>query len=420
MSAAATVGHDSATSKPPTIGVCLSGGGFRASFYALGVLRYLAEARLLAEQVVAVSAVSGGSIAAAAVADRWKAFVDAGGDDTAFVEHVDTPFRHTVTRKNLRRRWMFATAASAIPGTGGRGGAYARTLAHNLYSARRVSDLPPHPQIIFTSTDLSKGRPFWIAAAFSGCYDYGFAEPTPTTVPLGKAVAASAAFPPSLTVVTLKGNKLNLPKPHPKQLSLVDGGVYDNLGLEWFQGWEEGVVRPKTAKKPAFVIVVNASGLLSRRDKRFLALPAIPRDFAIQYQQSLNLRVRWNDDYMRANPGSRAYMSIKSDPRTSAGVPPAAIAGALPSELVEPLALLRTDLDRFSPDEAGLLSYHGYWTLHARLATFMPQLAVTTPSWTEYGDLTQDEVARLRHHLTIGAHRFGRRIRGALTRGGDA
>ena len=24
----------------------------------------------------------------------------------------------------------------------------------------------------------------------------------------------------------------------PAVLSLMDGGVYDNLGLEWFQGWE--------------------------------------------------------------------------------------------------------------------------------------------------------------------------------------
>jgi predicted acylesterase/phospholipase RssA len=419
MSAAATGGHDPATSEPPTIGLCLSGGGFRASFYALGVLRYLAEARLLAEQVVAVSAVSGGSIAAAVVADRWKAFIDAGGDGAAFVQHVDAPFRQTVTRKNLRRRWMFATAAAVIPGTGGRGGAYARTLAHNLYRTKRVSDLPHDPQIIFTSTDLSKGRPFWIAAAFSGCYDYGYVEPTPTALPLGKAVAASAAFPPSLTVVTLKGDKLNLPESPPKRLSLVDGGVYDNLGLEWFQGWEEGAVRPKTARKPAFVVVVNASGLLATRDKRFLAVPAIPRDFAIQYQQSLNLRVRWNDDYMRANRGSRTYMSIKSDPRNSAGVPSAAIAGALPSQLVEPLAQLRTDLDRFSADEAGLLSYHGYWTLHARLATFMPHLAVAAPSWSEYGCLSHGEAARLRRHLIIGAHRFGRRLRGALSRGDD-
>lgn len=412
--------HDSAgAAAPPTIGLCLSGGGFRASFYALGALRYLAEAELLADRVVAMSAVSGGSIAAAVVGDRWQRFVDGGGDGQAFVKHVDTPFRSVATGKNLRRRWMFATAAAVIPFTGGRGGAYARTLAHNLYDAKRVSDLPQHPQIIFTATDLSKGRTFWISSAFTGSYDYNYVEPTPTTIPLGKAVAASAAFPPSLTVVTLKGSKLDLATA-PKRLSLVDGGVYDNLGLEWFQGWKQNALRPVTAVEPELVIVVNASGQLAVKDKRFFALSAIPRDLAIQYQQSLNLRIRWNDEHMRAHSRTRMYLAIKSDPRTQAGVPTSAKSGALPSELVEPLALLRTDLDRFSADEAGLLSYHAYWTLHARFATFFPHLAVKQPGWTEYGNLSQAETARLRRHLEIGAHRFGRRLRGVLPSGGGA
>ena len=412
--------HESAgTAVPPTIGLCLSGGGFRASFYALGALRYLAEAGLLADRVVAMSAVSGGSIAAATAADRWQQFVAGGGDGPAFVEHVDAPFRHAATHKNLRRRWMFATSAAVIPFTGGCGGAYARTLAHNLYDAKRVSDLPQHPQVIFTATDLSKGRTFWISSAFTGSYDYNYVEPTPTTISLGKAVAASAAFPPSLTVVTLKGSKLGLAAA-PKRLSLVDGGVYDNLGLEWFQGWGQNALRPKSAVEPELVIVVNASGQLAVKDKRFFALPAVPRDLAIQYQQSLNLRIRWNDEHMRAHPGTRMYLAIKSDPRTQAGVPTSAKTGALPSELVEPLALLRTDLDRFSDDEAGLLSYHAYWTLHARFATFFPHLAVQQPDWTDYGNLSQAEIAHLRRHLEIGAHRFGRRLRGVLPSRGEA
>jgi hypothetical protein len=37
----------------------------------------------------------------------------------------------------------------------------------------------------------------------------------------------------------------------------------------------------------------------------------------------------------------------------------------LPSTLITLLAKLRTDLDRFAPEEADLLSYHGYWSTHA-------------------------------------------------------
>jgi NTE family protein len=400
---------------PPAIGVCCSGGGFRASFYALGVLRYLAEAGLL-ERVVAVSAVSGGSIAAAAVADRWSAYLDAGGDVTAFEQQIDAPFRRTVTTKNLRRRWMLQSLAAPVPFTGGRGGAFGRALAHNLYSHKRVADLPKQPEFIFTATDLSKGRAFWIAPGYVGSWDYGYLEPAPTSISLGKAVAASAAFPPSMTVVNLRTRGLPFPRTAPRTLSLVDGGVYDNLGLEWFQGWEDDDDRPRSATPATFTIVANASGLLAAKDRRFSAIRAFRRDLSIQYQQSLSVRVRWNHERLKARLGSGVYLAIKSDPR-SEGHAPEVTAAALPSELVQPLAELRTDLDRVSQEEADLLSYHAYWTLHARLRTYKPELAIGEPTWRQFADLSASETARLRKLLEVGSHRFFRRVRGRLPSG---
>ena len=404
-------GDPAATPDDSTIGLCFSGGGFRASFFALGVLRYLAEARLL-ERVVAISAVSGGSIATAAVGDRWTRFQEAGGDVDAFLAQIDAPFRATVTSKSIRTRWMIGSLAALLPFTGGRGGAYARALAHDLYTHDRVADLPAHPEFIFTATDLTKGRAFRIAPAYVGSFDYGYIEPTPRSVPLGMAVAASAAFPPSFTVVNLKTRGLAFPKRPPDPLSLVDGGVYDNLGLEWFQGWEEDAVRPAAATAPAFTIVANASGLLTEKNTRFRPLGAFSRDLSIQYEQSLSLRVRWNRRALAAEPGSGVYLAIKNDPRAAAQPAPGVAACALPSELVRPLAALRTDLDRFAPEEADLLSYHAYWTLHARLATFARGLALPDPAWKEYANLSAAETARLRRILELGAHRFFRGLRG--------
>ena len=395
-----------------SIGLCFSGGGFRASFYALGVLRYLAEAGRLTE-VVAISAVSGGSIATAAAADKWAKFQAAGGDGGAFMDEIDKPFRDEVTSTNVRRKWMFGSLAAVIPRTGGRGGAYARALSKNLYEHGRVADLPTDPDFIFTATDLTKGRALRIAPGFIGSHDYGYVEPTPTAVKLGDAVAASAAFPPSFTVVYLRTGKLPFPKAAPDPISLVDGGVYDNLGLEWFQGWGLDALRPASANKPDFTVVVNASGVLARKAKTFRPLKAFPRDLAIQYEQSLSLRVRWNDARMKESPGSGVYMAIKSDPRKEK-LPAPLTACLLPSELVVPLALLRTDLDRFAKEEADLLSYHAYWTLHARLSTYKPELAMAVPSWTEYANLSAADTERLRKLLELGAHRSFRGLRAKL------
>lgn len=398
----------------PTIGLCFSGGGFRASFYALGVLRYLAEAGLL-ERVVGISAVSGGSIATAAAGDRWARYEQAGGGVDAFLTHIDQPFRATVTSKSIRSRWLLESLRALIPGQGGRGAAYARSLAHNLYEHDRIADLPQHPEFIFTATDLTKGRAFRFAPGYVGSWDYGYVEPAPRSVTLGTAVAASAAFPPSFTVVNLATGDVPFPKPAPGDLSLVDGGVYDNLGLEWFQGWGEDALRPGSATQPAFTIVANASGLLTPKDKRFNPFGAFSRDLAVQYEQSLALRVRWYRRALEADPGSGVYQAIKNDPRAAREPAPGIAENALPSELVAPLARLRTDLDRFAPEEAGLLSYHAYWTLHARLATHAPDLALDDPAWKEHAHLSAAETARLRGILELGAHRFFRGLRGKRT-----
>src|SRR5438270_1133524 len=52
------------------IGLALSGGGFRASLYHLGLVRFLRDAGVL-PQVTHITSVSGGSIIAAHLALNW-------------------------------------------------------------------------------------------------------------------------------------------------------------------------------------------------------------------------------------------------------------------------------------------------------------------------------------------------------------
>jgi NTE family protein len=358
------------TERKPRIGICLSGGGFRASFYALGVMRYLAEADLLGD-VVGVSAVSGGSIAAAALADRADSVAAGGWTVGAFLEHVDRPFREVVTKRNLRNEWLARSLASRIRGRRvGRGVVLGELLAERLYRTRRVCDLPPGPQVILTTTDLATGRAFRIGRDFIGSFDFGYVEPTPPVIDLGFAAAASAAMPAFFPPASLPTVGLGL-RDAPPVLSLVDGGVYDNLGLEWFQGWRSG--RPSSAEPADFLIVANAGGLLSRRTHPYGGLRGLWRAKDVQYSQTTKLRVRWWVGELLAGRARGAYLAIELDPRDyrlpdRAPVDPALYQGAIPSRLVAPLARLRTDLDRFAPEEADLLSYHAYWSTHARLA----------------------------------------------------
>ena len=61
----------------PWVNLCLSGGGFRATLFHLGVVRLLLDAGLLA-QVRHIHSVSGGSILAAHLVSRWPDYVKSG------------------------------------------------------------------------------------------------------------------------------------------------------------------------------------------------------------------------------------------------------------------------------------------------------------------------------------------------------
>src|SRR6202042_1392599 len=91
-----------AVNEPPNIGLCLSGGGFRAALYGLGVLRYLAEADVLAHTDVACG-VSGGAVAAATLTAGVAADPGALAPER-FLSSIFEPFVATVTTANLRNR----------------------------------------------------------------------------------------------------------------------------------------------------------------------------------------------------------------------------------------------------------------------------------------------------------------------------
>jgi predicted acylesterase/phospholipase RssA len=68
------------------IGLALSGGGFRASFFHLGVIKFLRDKRLLGN-VKYICSVSGGSILAAHLMLNWEAYK--GSDEKAFIKALN-------------------------------------------------------------------------------------------------------------------------------------------------------------------------------------------------------------------------------------------------------------------------------------------------------------------------------------------
>lgn len=392
------------------LGICLSGGGFRASLYGLGVLRYLAEAGVLARTDV-ICGVSGGSIATAVVGE---AVAKDGPEALAarFPDAVFKPFAATVGDADLRTRALKRWARSRLTnGRLTRGQVVGDTLAEALYpTLGDLRDLPERPQLVITGTALPAGRAFRFSRDFLGSFDFGYAPPPPG-LRASSAVAASAAAPPAFPALQLDTGGIGLRPDTPPIVSVSDGGVYDNLGVEWFQGWQPAN-RPPEAIHAPFLVVVNASGPLLPESRAYRGLAEFNRIRKIQYAQTQSTRIRWLVDEITAGRQQGVYLGITRDPRKftardGSPVDPKFYEGALPSALVAPLAGLRTDLNRFSADESGLLGYHGYWSAHGRLATWYPELAVAEPSWREFEGTSDARAAELAAKLTGAKHRIG-------------
>ena len=97
----------------PRIGLALSGGGFRATLFHLGVVRLLNETGQLS-QVKRIGAVSGGSILAAHLVLHWEQYTGNKEDfDKASQEIIQ--FVQKDIRGQVIRRWFFAWLCFALP-----------------------------------------------------------------------------------------------------------------------------------------------------------------------------------------------------------------------------------------------------------------------------------------------------------------
>jgi NTE family protein len=218
----------------PGIALCLSGGGYRAMLFHLGALWRLNEAGYL-PRLERVSSVSGGSMTSGALALRWANLdFDEAGVGRRFEEALVEPLRR-LAGKTIDI-WAIVLGI-LLPGSIGNW--YARSLKRNLLGRATLQDLPDRPRFVFNATSLHSA----VLWRFSKPYmrDYRVGEIKAPTTDVATAVAASGAFPPLLSPVTLKpkeedwtpgsGLDLQVP-PFTEKVFLTDGGVYDNLGLE--------------------------------------------------------------------------------------------------------------------------------------------------------------------------------------------
>ncbi len=248
--------------------VCLSGGGYRAALFDVGVLWRLNELGVLGH-TSRVSGVSGGSITAAVLIQHWSTLYPGSADGVAnnsqFEGQIAAPIlRLTAHRIDLpsmvKRLFSLQPAAHYV----------AAGYDEFLFQRATLDSLPKPPaapELSINSTQLENGN-LW---RFS---QNGLASPEWPTLdsslhddrqlPIALAVAASSAFPPFLAPLNIDVRELvryDVPLKQDKyyrdasgkldsdaakmqsfarekfdrlarNISLVDGGALNNLGSQ--------------------------------------------------------------------------------------------------------------------------------------------------------------------------------------------
>jgi predicted acylesterase/phospholipase RssA len=223
---------------PKNIALCLSGGGFRATFFHLGTIKALQRSNLLG-RVSHIFSVSGGSIVAAHLVLNWSKYC---GDSNAFAKVVRHlyKFGKRDVRGRVVRRWILTCNLPRKLSKYGLGPTdHLEREYRGLFSNKSFADIESGaPKLYVLATNLITGQ----LTSFSKD-GYAIEDQVNTLldsnyIPLSLAVTASSAFPPMFPPVRVTPESLKvphesftapiLPSPH----LLTDGGVYDNLGFE--------------------------------------------------------------------------------------------------------------------------------------------------------------------------------------------
>ncbi|HEX2416983.1 MAG TPA: patatin-like phospholipase family protein [Micromonosporaceae bacterium] len=361
----------------PAIAVALSGGGFRATLSGLGVLRFLADAGLLA-QVRVSSSVSGGSVANGMFGCGYRRLSDADFRPDAFDEYVLRPVTRLVTERSLSRG-MIRQAWKALGGKS-RTDLLAGEFDRLLFGGQLLERLPLECRFIINAANTSTAARFGFEAEALGDYVIGEVPTAGTGLSLAQAVAASAAVPGVLAPVVLRG--IAFPCQRGRTVRLVDGGTYDNSALE-----------PIDRAGERLIVALNAGGLFVTG--RYGRIPVV-RDLklaeSLLYRQSTALRRRAMVERFRAR--EQAIRDGEKPPEWSRRGVLFGLGTSLkqisedwtttnprvstPAEV----ALVKTSFDRFPQPLAARLVYTGWWLAGATLATYHRDvLPAQLPYW---------------------------------------
>jgi predicted acylesterase/phospholipase RssA len=340
------------------IGLALSGGGFRATLFHLGLVRFLRDSDIL-RQVTHITAVSGGSIMAAHLVLNWNRYNGSTEDFDQAASHLLDFIRLDVRNRILRHfplglllRWprrLMGLSNRQLTRTG----LLERQYEKHLYGDKSLFELPESPELHILATNLSEGclcsfsrDGLWKMQHKAGRSQIERVRVGLMTVPM--AVTASSAFPGFFPPLELSGREVGAPGGEFGLQAYTDGGVFDNLGVRMFR-W---LTPQLTGDKALDGVLVSDVGKpftvqLNRRAGGLIRTAMRSSDILMDRVWQLE-NENFEDTFGFVFARFTDVAGPHEDPT------------ALHPEVQRQTAGIRTDLDAFSPLEMSCLIRHGY------------------------------------------------------------
>ncbi len=337
------------------LGLALSGGGFRATLFHLGVVRFLRDAGAL-QDISDIASVSGGSILAAHLVLNWDKY---NSDDQGFaaaaaqiVKFVQFDVRNHIVRR-LPLLYLYGILRKLSPWR--RRALSANTIlehyyATQLYGDRCLHELPESPRLHILATNVSNGglsvfnrEGLYIQQrAVLGSSEFEFVSGKMASIP--KVVGASSAFPGFFPPVEITAADLGVREGQFPTEYFTDGGVFDNLGIRTFS-W-------LTQRKCEFEQI-----LVSDAGKPFQVLTNAALGMIGQSTRASDILWDRVGQLERENFSSRPeFIFIPITGTVDPEQDPTALHAVVQPEVQS----IRTDLDGFTNTEINALAMHGY------------------------------------------------------------
>ena len=296
--------------------LCLSGGGVRAMAFHTGVLKYLAQNEMF-KRIDSISSVSAGSLLTGFIFSKNGLYWP---KDQSFLDEIIPSIKETILSGELLKKMKDITFEPNIGSWMNRANRLSSCIKEVWGIGQKMGDTFCGPTWIINTTCAETGTRFYFLEKDFIGYRYGRFDSS--NICIADALAMSSALPFYIGPYVLKTNEFdwdysmddvdldedNIQEKF-EQIHILDGGIYDNTGLEAFLSMGKGF-RKEDYRSGLFILSDASEVLREQNSSDWLEFSNSGRSKKIIANQVRSLRMRNFHGFLERGDISGYYLRL--------------------------------------------------------------------------------------------------------------